>query len=295
MRPVFFWLAFWPAFWMASGRLPAQDSIPAGDPFAEAIQWQLREQRYYVSLAAKLKPQLPQLSTLLALDPPRESDTEALQSHIRMVADLARKSHALPPPMFLLLADRLATMLGYSWAPQSAPVAHDFNVGPLRFVYHYDQLGATWVYDHALARQIYRDYPGTPAGEWALLTLEKLGWNTGVACPDGPDLFRTVIAESGRFLSRHRNSPYRLDFLLDLAAAYETWWALSQARPDDEYVIAANYTPGAEAARRRAIELYQQIAREAPKSDFAAYAKPTLARLQAKLDTGQRQYYCIYD
>ncbi len=104
-----------------------------------------------------------------------------------------------------------------------------------------------------------------------------------------------MIAESGRFFERHRRSSYRLDFLFDLAQAYETWWALSQARADDEYVVAPNYATGADDARKRAIELYQQILREAPNGDFAAYAKPTLARLQSKLDTGQRQYYCVYD
>jgi len=32
-----------------------------------------------------------------------------------------------------------------------------------------------------------------------------------------------------------------------------------------------------------------------PHSDFAGYAKPTLARLQSKRDTGRRQYFCICD
>lgn len=190
--------------------------------------------------------------------------------------------------MFLLLADRLAAMLGAAWDPRSQPLERNFNVGSLHFGYQFDQLGATWVYDHALARQVYRDYPDTPAGEWAFLTLEKLGWNTSVGCPGDPATFRSVIAESARFLGRHRNSPYRLDFQFDLAQAYETWWALSQARPGDDYVVAANYTQGAEDARKRAIELYGQILREATHSDFAEYAKLALPLLQSKLDTGQR-------
>lgn len=278
---------------MASGLLPAQDSEPA--VYAVSIAWQEREQRFYVSLAEKLKAQLPKLPALLAADPPGASDSEAIEQHLRILIDLADKSRALPKPIFLLIADRLAMLLGYSWGSQAPPPQRNFTAGPFLFAYQYDQLGATWVYDHALARMVYRDYPDTPAGEWAFLTLEKLGWNTGVGCLGDPATFRSVIAESGRFFDRHRNSHYRIDFLFDLAQAYETWWSLSQARPDDDYVVAANYTSGAETARLRAIELYQQIAREAPKSDFAAYAKPTLARLQSKRDTGQRQYYCIYD
>jgi tetratricopeptide (TPR) repeat protein len=284
-------------FWLAGRLLIAQpvNSVIDQDGAGLSIRWQEREQRFYVSLAEKLKTQLPQLPALLSADPPRESDAASMQAHLQLLADLAENKRALPKPMVLLLADRLAAMLGAAWDPRSQPLERDFTAGPFLFGYHYDQLGATWVYDHALARQVYRDYPNTPAGEWAFLTLEKLGWNTSVGCPGDPATFRSVIAESGRFFERHRRSPYRLDFLFDLAQAYETWWALSQARADDEYVVAANYAPGADDARKRAIELYQQILREAPNSDFAAYAKPTLARLQSKLDTGQRQYYCIYD
>ena len=117
----------------------------------------------------------------------------------------------------------------------------------------------------------------------------------GVGCPGDPATFRSVIAESSRFLNRHRNSSYRRDFLFDLAQAYETWWSLSQASRDDDYVNAEKFTEGADLARGRAIELYQQVVHEAPKSDVAAYAMLVLPRLQSKLDTSQRQYYCIYD
>jgi hypothetical protein len=68
---------------------------------------------------------------------------------------------------------------------------------------------------------------------------------------------------------------------------------LVRRAPTGDYVVAAYYAQGAEDARKRAIELYGQILREAPHSDFAEYAKPTLARLQSKRDTGQRQYFCI--
>ena len=241
------------------------------------------------------RPRLPDLPALLAADPPRESDAAPMQAHLQMLAGLAGNTRAIPKPMVLLLADRLATMLGYSRGSKAPPPDRDFNAGPFHFGYHFDQLGATWVSDHGLARQVYRDYPNTPAGEWAFLTLEKMGWNTSVGCAGDPATFRSVIAESGRFIDRHRHSPYRLDFLFDLAQAYETWWSLSQARSDDDYVVAGNYAQGADDARKRAIELYRRIVPEAPNSEFAAYAKLTLLRLQSKLDTGQRQYYCVYD
>jgi hypothetical protein len=266
MRLARFWLAFWPCVCIVSGSLTAQPLNSAIDQAGAGLsmQWQEREQRFYISLAEKLKTQLPQLPALLATDPPRESDADAMQAHLEMLVDPADKSRTLPKPMLLLLADRLAATLGAAWDPRSEPLERNFKAGPFLLGYHYDQLGATWVYDHALARQVYRDYPDTPAGEWAFLTLEKLGWDTGVGCAGDPAKFKSVIAESGRFFDRHRRSLYRLDFLFDLAQAYETWWALSQAPSDDEYVVAANYTQGAEDARKRAIELYGQILREAP-------------------------------
>ena len=44
--------------------------------------------------------------------------------------------------------------LGYSWDPRSLPLDRNFNAGPFTIAYRYDQLGATWVYDRALARYV---------------------------------------------------------------------------------------------------------------------------------------------
>jgi hypothetical protein len=288
---------FWAPFWLFAGLLGAQQRPTGIGDAAEDIstRWLEREQQFYVLLANPLKAQLPRLSAILAMDPPLFSDAEALRDHIRMVLDISPKNHVLPAPALLLLADRLATLYGSAWDPHLPMIDRNFTAGPYSFIFHYDPLGATWVYDHALARQVYRDSSSTPAGEWAFLTLEKLGWNTGVGCAGDPATFRSVIAESDRFFNRHQTSAYRLDFLFDLAQAYETWWSLSQASSDDDYVVAANFTAGADRARERAIELYRQIVQETPKSDFAAYATVVLPLLQSKLDTMQRQYYCIYD
>jgi hypothetical protein len=63
----------------------------------------------------------------------------------------------------------------------------------------------------------------------------------------------------------------------------------------DDYVEAAKYRDGAEAAKRKAISIYEQIANLAPDSPEAAYARRRLPRLKLGIDTAQRAFYCIYD
>ncbi len=83
--------------------------------------------------------------------------------------------------------------------------------------------------------------------------------------------------------------------MLASAQAYETWWSLSRATPKDDYVQPEKYREGAEAARKRAIGIYEQVATSAPQSLESAYARRQLPRLKLGLDTAQRRYFCIYD
>ena len=67
------------------------------------------------------------------------------------------------------------------------------------------------------------------------------------------------------------------------------------ARAGDDYVEAAKYHAGAEAAQRKAISIYDEIAKLAPDRPEAAYARRRLPRLKLGIDTAQRAFYCIYD
>jgi len=82
---------------------------------------------------------------------------------------------------------------------------------------------------------------------------------------------------------------------LAVGTAYENWWSLSLARPGDDYVDPTKYRDGAESARRKAIGIYEQIAKNAPASPEGAYARRRLPRLKLGIDTAQRAFYCIYD
>src|SRR5579864_2842591 len=122
-----------------AGVLAAQSPIDTIDQSRAglSIQWQQREQRFYILLAEKLKTQFPKLPALLAADPPRESDADAMQAHLQMLTGLMDKSRVIPKPMFLLLADRLAALLGAAWDPRSQPLERNFNVGSLHFGQQY--------------------------------------------------------------------------------------------------------------------------------------------------------------
>ena len=57
----------------------------------------------------------------------------------------------------------------------------------------------------------------------------------------------------------------------------------------------AKYRDGAEAAQRKSIGIYGEIAKSAPDSSEAAYARRRLPRLKLGIDTARRAFYCIYD
>jgi uncharacterized protein (TIGR03437 family) len=149
-------------------------------------------------------------------------------------------------------------------------------------------------YDRGLLQRAWTEYPGTIWGQRAFLLLQELGCETGqFPCP-GPNCFRSVIAEGEKFLEEYPDSSVRLEQIRNLAAANETWWSLSLAQPGDVTAEGAQVTPGsAERARRRAIELYERLLREAAGTPEARAAEIALPRLKLKLDTGRRTFFCF--
>jgi hypothetical protein len=117
-------------------------------------------------------------------------------------------------------------------------------------------------------------------------------------CGAGTDSFRTVIQRGLEFEKTHRNSEYLPDVQIAAAQACETWWSLSRAPTGEEVsevdadVQPVNYQEGGEAARQKAIALYESFLQTAPQSDYSAYARRVLPRLKLGVDTGQRRYYC---
>src|SRR5579863_1970940 len=93
----------------------------------------------------------------------------------------------------------------------------------------------------------------------------------------------TVLARSAN-LAAARAEDKKLEGLsavsLAVGQAYETWWSLSRAGPNNDYVQPENYRTGAETARQNAIRIYEQVTSLAPASLEAAYAKRELPCLK---------------
>ena len=150
--------------------------------------------------------------------------------------------------------------------------------------------------------RVWREFPDTEAGELAFLQLERGGWDTatGEGCPKNPDLFLEVIERGEKFLADHPSTDFRKEVTYLLAVANESWWSTSNAARDDPWVNAPPYPHRAqnarqsEAARLRAIHYYQEVHRLAPDSPEAASALRRIPRLELKLDTGQRRFFCSY-
>jgi len=109
-----------------------------------------------------------------------------------------------------------------------------------------------------------------------------------------------VIERGEAFLVAHPSTDFRRQVIYLLAVANETWWSSEHAPADDAVVGVAPYPRRAsnnrevEAARERAIQYYRQVVSLAPDSPEAAAALRRIPRLQLKLDTGQRRFFCSY-
>ena len=88
-------------------------------------------------------------------------------------------------------------------------------------------------YDRRFLRQAWDRYPETPWGQRAFLMLQTLSCTAPNFGCQGPNCFREVIRQGERFLREYPQTPFLKEQTYHLALAYETWWSLGQAEPDD--------------------------------------------------------------
>ena len=151
-------------------------------------------------------------------------------------------------------------------------------------------------YDRSLLRRAWKEFPETPWGQRAFLTLQKIGCSIPDSGCRGPNCFRTVIEQGEKFLREYPETPFRKEQIYHLALAYETWWSLSQAEPGDPTAEGAQIDKAsAERARRKAIDLYEELTRIAPESPEARAGQLVLPRLKLGLGTGERMFFCFSD
>jgi hypothetical protein len=148
-------------------------------------------------------------------------------------------------------------------------------------------------YDRSLLVKAWTGYQATVWGQRALLELQRLSCaRFGEAC-GGPNCFLEVIRLGERFLAENPDTPLRLEQTFHLALAHETWWSLSQATEDSPSSGSVKMDEvSGEAARLRAIALYEEVERLARGSRQARLGQIALPRLRLRIDTGQRAFFC---
>ena len=209
------------------------------------------------------------------------SGTEKLLAELRALLDDARKVEGPNRYALLLAADMLAGTLSLdsTKVPTGLPKGLDFGEDPE---------GESRSYRHNLLQEVLRDAPeASNAHDLAFLIMLDRGFDPSDTCEAGEDQFHGVAREATAYLSKRPDSKYRADVSYLLAQAYEIWWSEGQKYDDKA-------REGAETARRRAVELYQQIVRAEPTSDRAHYAKLVLPWLMLRVPTDQRRFLCDY-
>lgn len=257
-----------------------------------------RERTLDLQLAEQLRYTFVNLPTLM-MQTEAERDPEEVRitlAALLRTAGLASARHRSP---LLLAAARLAERLP-ALRPDIHPDSQPRAMPSLRLAsYGVTQAanpsGGARAHANSLLWRVWQDDSDSEWGDHAFLLLQARGWDMTAGCANGSDGFRIVIGHGEAFLARRRRSPHRLEVLVALAQAYETWWSLSQASGRDTYVKRARYQEGAVAARKKAVSYYQRVLKLAPKSVAAAYARLRLPRLKLQIDTNQRRFFCLPD
>lgn len=140
----------------------------------------------------------------------------------------------------------------------SHPTAMVVRFGDLGIRYFYYEPDAEWMLDKDPVdlNELATKHLDSRWGREAFLMMTRIGWSQG-GCKEGPDQFREVIKHAEIFLARHPRSEVSDRIRLELANAYATWWNLSRTEPDRSF-DSEPYKVGADAAKEKAIALYQQ-------------------------------------
>ncbi len=209
------------------------------------------------------------------------SGTDKILAELRALLDDARKVEGPNRYALLLAADMLAGSLSFdsTEVPTDLPKGLEFGEDPE---------SESPSYRHNILQEVLRDAPeASSAHDLAFLMMLDRGFDPSDSCEAGEDQFHRVASEAAAYLSKRPDSKYRADVSYLLAQAYEIWWSEGQKYDDKA-------REGAETARRRAVELYQQIVRAEPTSDRAHYAKLVLPWLMLRVPTDQRRFLCDY-
>jgi hypothetical protein len=293
--------------------VPTAEEVPADNTAAQRKEepgdprlWSPAESTVREHVVQEIRGVVPEAVPLLIQEELEPAARQEVFTVLLRVLKAARSSSPSMQPALLLAADLLADKVdfGMNVPPTPPEIREKLNtLARYGLSYKGDGLGASWVNSHDLLWRVWHEFPSSPWAEDAFLLLLAHGWYTGFNCEGGSDAFRPIIREGEGFLATHPQSRYRREVTYQIAKAYETWWSLSRAKACrtsdekncDEYVNPEDYQEGAEEARRKTIEYYEQVLATDSDDIMSADARRHLDDLKDNLDTVERRFYCIYD
>lgn len=225
------------------------------------------------------------------------SSTETLATHdspqteVQHLLDLAKGQQADAWATSLMAADAEAGKMA-TRIPGGCCGFRCVRIDGYTLTFRWSEIRGEETYQHDLLKAIVRARPKTKAGVQALIRLLRPG--CGPLADEWIPYFRVVldILESSPW--REMDDP---ELTRIRAEAYETWWSLSKASPNDPALDQGgktfrDFTFGAADARLKAIEAYQQVLEKDPRDQVAIVH---LKELRAGNDTHQRKWYCFAD
>jgi hypothetical protein len=233
----------------------------------------------------------PQISALLSSETVKSDDLSMRQALTGLLESQKTASREHKAAM-LLAADLLAEKLWCDQPASSECLQLRDQMSARQLTWKYSELGGGWYYQHDLLWRVWNEDGSTGWGEMAFVLLLNHGWDTSGQCLKGAEQFREVIRQGGAFLAARPASEYRSEVLFEVAEANRTWWTLSQASADSEYVDATKYREG---ARATAIADYEIVIRIASGTQIAREAQSQLQNLKSDVKQDDVPFYCIYD
>ena len=287
---------------------PATPESTEPPPPSFTLPWDALEdfhQNVAKNLVSELGPSFPDLSSTLSPNVSGITSNEPVFSHT--LFQLLEAFNTAPPekkPKLLLAADLVATHLScdvnHVSPAEAKPTCPDLQADLAKqgLPLHYDELGGGFFYRRELLWRVWQNYPESPSGEQAFVSLLEDGWDPSGTCAKGGDQTREVIARGDEFLQKHPASSYRTAVTYMIAEAYASWWSLSQTRSNSglaDYVDPKVFQEGADAARLKAIEYFEKIPPLAPGTKFDKYAQAAAESLRNKEVLQDPRFFCVYD
>ena len=195
--------------------------------------------------------------------------------------------------LVLLAADQWLRSRGAS--QEAASRGRGLGEAWARLGFHsYSAQGSSWEYCGSILDSLAARVGRNEWADLAFLLLLDSGWVSGCGgdfegAEFGNDLFAPVLARGEAFLAAHLDAPVRNSVALRVALAHETVWSLSKRiGVDDFYADLKATAPG---HRRRALELYRDLAGHTRDAEFRRAIRSRIRSLETGADTKCTVYY----